>query len=52
MMGLEDPYTAYCFNEACAYVMYRLDSGDKIVKKNRVEVKPYRSFSDYYKQFK
>lgn len=51
-MGLKDPYTAYCFNEACAYVMFRLDNGDKIIKRaKKVETKQYSSFSELYKQF-
>lgn len=51
-MGLEDTYTAYCFNEACAYVMFRLDKGDKIIRKaKKAKARRYSSFSELYKQF-
>ena len=28
-MGIDDEYTAYCFNEACAQIMYRLEKGEE-----------------------
>lgn len=52
IIGVEDNYTAFCFNEACAYITNRLQQGDKIIyeeeKKEKVN-KKYKSFKDFYK---
>lgn len=45
-MGDLDEYTAYCFDEACAYIMNRVDSGEEICIRTR-----YTSFSDLYSQY-
>lgn len=50
IIGVDDPYDAFCFDEACAYIMYKLDSGEKI--KYKEEGKPekhYSKLSDMYK---
>ena len=46
LMGDLDEYTAYCFDEACAYIMNRIDSGEEICIRTR-----YTSFSDLYSQY-
>ena len=50
MMGIEDEYTAYCFDEACAYMIKRIENGDEpdfsVFKGKR----HYSSFSEMYKQ--
>lgn len=50
ILGVEDNYTAFCFNEACAYIAMRLRDGDKIVEKEeKKKKKEYKSFKDFYK---
>lgn len=52
IIGVKDNYTAFCFNEACAYITNRLQQGDKIIyeeeKREKVK-KEYKSFKDFYK---
>nr|DAD89376.1 MAG TPA: hypothetical protein [Podoviridae sp. ctiJY10] len=45
-MGALDEYTAYCFDEACAYIMNKIDSEEEPVFRTK-----YRSFSDLYSQY-
>lgn len=47
LLGLDDPYTAYCFDEACAYIRARVDKGEELCFK-----KKYKSFSDIYKEYR
>ena len=42
----DDEYTAYCLDEAIAYLRARVDSGEEMVFK-----KEYTSFSDIYKKY-
>lgn len=42
-----DEYTAYCFDEACAYIMQKLEDGEQMNIK-----KKYTSFKDLYKNYK
>lgn len=46
VMNIEDEYIAYCFNEACAYIIGRLQNGDELQFK-----KKYTSFSDLYRNY-
>lgn len=46
LLDIGDPYTAYCFDEACAYIMNRIDAGDEVVFE-----KKYKSFSDLYADY-
>lgn len=47
LLGSEiDEYTAYCFDEACAYIASRVDAGDE----PQFEVH-YSSFSALYSQY-
>lgn len=47
MMGINDNYTAYCFDEACTYVLRMIQEGKE--PKFR---KKYKSFKDFYSNFK
>ena len=44
ILGIDDTYIAYCFNEACAYIQKSLEDGKQIIFKTH-----HRSFSDFYK---
>ena len=46
LLGGLDEYTAYCLDEACAYIMSRLDNDEEMYFK-----KKYRSFKDLYSQY-
>lgn len=46
LLGIDDYYTAYCFDEACAYIMTRIDN-----KEEPVFQRKYSSFSELYSQF-
>jgi hypothetical protein len=47
LMGVEDEYTAYCLDEACAHITARMDSGE-----NPVFESHYTRFSDMYRELK
>ena len=47
LLDLVDPYTAYCFDEACAYIIMQIEQGNKPQFKKR-----YKSFKDIYAQYK
>lgn len=46
LMGIIDPYTAYCLDEACSYILAKLENGEE----PRFE-KKYTSFSELYRQY-
>lgn len=46
LMSIEDDYTAYCFNEACAFILGKLEAGEEIQFK-----KQYKSFTQLYAQY-
>nr|DAL32593.1 MAG TPA_asm: hypothetical protein [Caudoviricetes sp.] len=43
ILGIDDPYTAYCLDEACALIAAKLDNKEEIYFP-----KEYTSFSDMY----
>lgn len=47
LLDITDPYTAYCFDEACAYITGRLEDGEEPQFK-----KKYKSFKDIYAQYR
>ena len=47
LLNITDPYTAYCLDEACAYIIGQLEKGNEPQFK-----KKYSSFSDIYSQYK
>ena len=55
LMGIEDAYTAFCFDEACAVIMKRLQDGEKpIFEKGKGPDgynKEYSKPSDLYKKY-
>lgn len=53
VMGIEDAYTAFCFDEACADIVKRIKDGEKpIISKNvGTENKVYSRPSDLYKKY-
>ena len=46
--GIEDAYTEYCFDEACAYIVGRMEKGEEPQFKN---TKQYKSFRELYAQY-
>lgn len=46
MMGIYDIYTAYCFDEACAYIENKMANGEEPVFE-----KKYQSFKDIYSMY-
>ena len=46
VMRIKDEYTAFCFDEACEEILYRLSKDEQPVFRSQ-----YTSFSDFYKQF-
>lgn len=55
IMGIEDAYTAFCFDEACSYIINQLKEGNKPVfkegKDSNGDTKHYSNPSDFYKKF-
>lgn len=46
LMGLEEPYEAFCFDEACAFITVQIQNGNQ-----PHFVKKYKSFKDLYKDY-
>ena len=51
MLEIPDAYTAFCFDEAVAHIISRLQNGEKPQVHAKVAVKNYTKPSDLYKQF-
>ena len=54
LLGINDSYTAFCFDEACSLIRIKLDEGEEPVFldiSKRAENKEYKSFTDFYKQY-
>ena len=49
LIGGLDDYTAYCFDEACAFIIKRLKDGDEPIVTKKVQQKSYSRPSDFYK---
>ena len=53
IMDIDDPYTAFCFNEACSYILLRLRKGDtpyyRIEEQEEEQTAHYTNFKDFYK---
>lgn len=45
-MGLEEPYEAFCFDEACAYIKLQIEQGSQ-----PHFYKKYNSFTELYKNY-
>lgn len=46
LLDVMDPYTAFCFDEACTYIMGMVEKGEEPQFRKR-----YKSFKDIYKQY-
>jgi hypothetical protein len=52
LLEIEDAYTAFCFDEAFAYILRELQDGKKPVAKIQNDTKKsYKKPSDFYKKF-
>ena len=47
LFDIEDAYTAYCFDEACVYIIHQIEDGNEPRFK-----KHYKSFKDLYAQYR
>lgn len=54
MMGIKDDYTAFCFDEAAAFIVSRLKEGKEPVMKIGASGGPaeYKRPSDLYNKYK
>lgn len=46
LFDIADPYTAYCFDEACAYIYKKLEDGEEPIFE-----KEYKSFTELYASY-
>lgn len=52
MAGIEDSYTAYCFDEAVAVVVTKIRDGEKpVYRQGELNKKEYSRPSDLYSKF-
>ena len=52
VMEIEDGYTAFCFDEACVFIVAKLKDGLKpIIRFDENNKKIYSKPSDFYKKF-
>lgn len=53
MMAVTDEYTAYCFDEACFYILSMIKEGKKphFKTQEKEEKNHYSSFQELYKQY-
>ncbi len=53
ILEIDDTYTAYCFDEACIYILSKVEDGEKPnfkkFNKQEVKAKNYKSASEMYK---
>ena len=47
LLDLVDPYTSYCFDEACAYITKQIEDG----KEPQFKLK-FKSFKEMYEHYK
>ena len=48
-LDIADPYTAYCFDEACAYIIQKIEDGEE--PKFEKPKQHFSSFKDMYRHF-
>lgn len=51
VMEIADAYTAFCFDEAIAYIIQQLKDGKEPCVQVQVTPKHYSKPSDFYKQY-
>lgn len=47
ILGVSDPYTAYCFDQFCMILISELEQGHEL--NFNKEIKQYKSISDFYR---
>ena len=50
-MGIEDSYTAFCFDEACAFIIQQIRDGKEPVVRVEDNKLVYKKPSDLYRRF-
>lgn len=51
MMGIKDEYTAFCFDEACAFIIKQLRDGKEPIMKVENDKIVYNKPSDLYRKY-
>lgn len=52
LLEINDAYTAFCFDEACSYILSKIRRGEEPMPKVKSDQpKVYKKPSDYYKKF-
>lgn len=53
LLGIKDEYVAFCFDEACAYIIARIQGGEEPVYGNKdiEQAHGYSKPSDLYKKY-
>ena len=51
VMGLEDGYTAFCFDEACAFIVKQLRDGKEPIMRVENNHIAYKRPSDLYRKY-
>lgn len=46
LLDIDDPYTAYCFDEACAVIIKNIEDGEEPIFKVK-----YKSFKELYARY-
>ena len=46
LLDIDDPYTAYCFDEACAYIVNKIEKGQEPTFERK-----FKSFRDMYRHY-
>lgn len=51
LMGLNEEYLAFCFDEVCAFIINKMQEGEKPIIKINNESKPVSKPSDVYNKY-
>lgn len=46
LLDIDDPYTAFCFDEACAFIINKIEGGEEPVFERK-----FKTFSDMYRHY-
>lgn len=46
LLDIDDPYTAYCLDEACSYIVRQIQDGNEPTFRQK-----FKSFTDLYRQY-
>lgn len=52
-MGIDDEYTSFCFDEACAFIISKIQDGETPIMGNKdtAQAREYTKPSDLYKKY-